>query len=309
LLLVLALALASAVVLGSVFVTSGRPEVVAMQAFSPLTLPVLVGALLLLVIPIGGSLGRRVLVPVALVVVLALSAGVVRQAPIWTAAAHTGDASLRVVTANLRFGEADPDAVMRLLRAEQPELVVFQEITLRAQAALEDRGLRSLLPYSAGVATPGARGTMVFATTPLTDAEPIVTEHGSWAFTFRDLRVWGVHPAYPFSSRWLDEQRKLSRLATAEQPDLALGDFNATFDHPSFRRLLAEAGLTDAAEASGAGWQPTWPRGGSRGLPMPVAAIDHVLVGESLIALSTRVHDIPGTDHRALVADLAIVGS
>jgi endonuclease/exonuclease/phosphatase family metal-dependent hydrolase len=74
-------------------------------------------------------------------------------------------------------------------------------------------------------------------------------------------------------------------------------------------RHRAEAGLTDAAEASGAGWQPTWPRGGSRGLPMPVAAIDHVLVGESLIALSTRVHDIPDTDHRALVADLAIVGS
>lgn len=306
LLLVLALAVPSALLLGSVLVTSGFPAVVAMQAFSPFALPLLVVALLLLVVPLGGSLGRRVLAPAVVVVVLALAAGVMRQVPVWTAAAHPGDASLRVITANLRFGDADPDAVMRMLQAERPELVVFQEITADAQAALEDRGLLALLPHSAGLATPGARGTMIFATTPLTDAEPIVTEHGSWAFTFRGLRVWGVHPAYPFSPRWLGEQRKLARLAEAEKPDLALGDFNATLDHPSFRQLLVEAGLTDAAEASGAGWQPTWPQGGTRGLPVPVAAIDHVLVGTALRATDTRVHTLPGSDHLALVADLAL---
>jgi endonuclease/exonuclease/phosphatase family metal-dependent hydrolase len=37
-----------------------------------------------------------------------------------------------------------------------------------------------------------------------------------------------------------------------------------------------------------------------------MAAIDHVLTGSRVIATGTRVHEIAGTDHLALVADLRL---
>jgi endonuclease/exonuclease/phosphatase (EEP) superfamily protein YafD len=306
--LAIGLLLGSLIQLASVLVSSGLPPVIAMQAFSPIALPVLAVALLLLLLPVGGAVDRRVLVPLALTATLALSAGAVRIAPAWTAAADVQGARIRVMTSNLRLGDADADALLALIRREQPDLVVFPEITPRLMAALESGGLRKLLPYSVGTPQPGARGTMAYAKTPLTDAEPILTEHGSWGFRFQGLAVWGVHPAYPFSPRWERDQRTLSDLAVAEGPDLVLGDFNATVDNPPFRSLLAETGLVDAAEQAGSGWQPTWPTSGFKNLPIPFAAIDHVLVGKDLAAITTRVFDIPGTDHRALVADLAVVG-
>jgi endonuclease/exonuclease/phosphatase family metal-dependent hydrolase len=96
-------------------------------------------------------------------------------------------------------------------------------------------------------------------------------------------------------------------LARTERPEFMLGDFNATVDQRPFRRIL-EAGYRDAAEQAGSGWQPTWPvRGTARpfGLPLPPSvAIDHVLVGDGLVATSTETVVVGGTDHKSLLATL-----
>jgi endonuclease/exonuclease/phosphatase family metal-dependent hydrolase len=147
---------------------------------------------------------------------------------------------------------------------------------------------------------------MAFATSPLTAVERVPTEHVSISFTFRGLEVWGLHPAYPFSSRWSGDQARLARLGAERRPDLVLGDLNATLDNPPFRSFVRRAGLADAAEQAGSGWQPTWPVGGARGVPLPLAAIDHVLVGPRLAAVDTRTATVAGTDHKALAADLVL---
>lgn len=291
----------------SLLFTSGRPVVVALQAFSALALPLLAIAALLLVVPLTAVARRALALPLALALVVGIAIGLTRAVPAWTASpAKDHGRHLRVMSANLRLGLADPAAVMDAVRGEHPDLLVLQEITPGLLRRLDAAGLRAFLPYAAGEARPGATGTMAFAKAPLTSVERIEAEHVSVAFRFEDLEVWGVHPAYPYSANWLRDQAHLAERAAHDRPDLALGDFNASIDNPPFRDVVRRGGFRDAAEQAGSGWQPTWPTDGFRGIPLPLAAIDHVLVGERLAATATRTHVIAGTDHKALVADLRV---
>ena len=82
---------------------------------------------------------------------------------------------------------------------------------------------------------------------------------------------------------------------------MLIGDFNATVDQPTMRALLDD-GYTDAALARGRGWEPTWRPSGIG----PMLTIDHVLVDEATAVDDVSVHDVPGSDHRALVATLRL---
>lgn len=294
----------------SLVVASTSPSVIAMQAFSPLAVLGYAAALVLLLAPLGGRTGRRVLVAGAGLVAVALVVSTLLVAPRWLRDPQAGTAEaprLVVMTSNLRLGEADAVPVMDAVRDQQVDLLVLQEVTPALQRQLEELGLREVLPHDAGVAEPGATGTLIYAREPITDVEALATEHRSYAVTVGGLRVFGVHPAYPYSTRWERDQRVLVEAARRERPDLVLGDHNSSLDHPQFRALL-DTGLRDAAEQAGSGWQPTWPVGGFRGIPVPLAAIDHVLVGERLVTVATRTRDISGTDHRALIAEIAVAG-
>ena len=87
-----------------------------------------------------------------------------------------------------------------------------------------------------------------------------------------------------------------------------MGDLNATVDHEPMRRL-ADAGYRSATELANEGWQPTWPAYGVvhvAGVEVPrLVQIDHVLLGRRMAALETHTLAIRGTDHRALVAEVA----
>jgi endonuclease/exonuclease/phosphatase (EEP) superfamily protein YafD len=80
------------------------------------------------------------------------------------------------------------------------------------------------------------------------------------------------------------------------------GDFNATLDHAELRDVL-DRGYRDAADTTGMGLTATWPARGSR---LPPVTIDHVLADRRLGIADYAVEDVPGTDHRAVFARLAI---
>jgi endonuclease/exonuclease/phosphatase family metal-dependent hydrolase len=81
------------------------------------------------------------------------------------------------------------------------------------------------------------------------------------------------------------------------------GDFNATLDHSGLRRLI-RTGYRDAAATVGAGLAGTW--GPYDGDPIPPVTIDHVLVDRRVRVRSVSVHRVPGSDHRAVLAELAL---
>ncbi len=87
-------------------------------------------------------------------------------------------------------------------------------------------------------------------------------------------------------------------------PLVVAGDLNADRDHALFRGLL-DTGLRDAHDSVGRGLARTWPSG------LPLLHLDHVLVrdgeGGQLVVTAVREERVPGSDHRAVVADLAVL--
>lgn len=79
------------------------------------------------------------------------------------------------------------------------------------------------------------------------------------------------------------------------------GDFNSTFDMQPFRALLTN-GYADAARQAGSGRNFTYP---ANKLYPPVLGIDHVLT-RNATAVSTATMELPGTDHRALLATVMV---
>jgi endonuclease/exonuclease/phosphatase family metal-dependent hydrolase len=84
---------------------------------------------------------------------------------------------------------------------------------------------------------------------------------------------------------------------------ILLGDFNATLDHALLRALL-RTGYRDAAAVTGRGLVPTWPYVGYPRLPR--ITLDHVLADRRIRIRAAAVHPVPGSDHRAVCADLLI---
>jgi endonuclease/exonuclease/phosphatase (EEP) superfamily protein YafD len=83
---------------------------------------------------------------------------------------------------------------------------------------------------------------------------------------------------------------------------LLLGDFNSTLDHAPLQALLS-SGYRDAAATLGDGFAGTWPYDGT---PLPKVTIDHVLADPRIAIRALSAHQVDGTDHRALYAQLTL---
>ena len=84
-------------------------------------------------------------------------------------------------------------------------------------------------------------------------------------------------------------------------PRMLAGDFNATLDLAAFRDVL-RLGYADAARQAGKALTPTWGPWGTGAM----LTLDHVLVDRSCAVLACSVHDIPGSDHRAVYAAIQL---
>ena len=91
--------------------------------------------------------------------------------------------------------------------------------------------------------------------------------------------------------------------APGDLPVILAGDFSSTLDHARFRGLL-RLGYVDAASLAGNGLVPAW--GPGPGRRPALLALDHVLAGSRCAVLATSVHLLPGSDHRALFAEVRL---
>ncbi|MCY7366186.1 MAG: endonuclease/exonuclease/phosphatase family protein [Frankiaceae bacterium] len=220
---------------------------------------------------------------------------------------------LRVVTANLYVLNPSFEDAGRVLRALRPDVLVVPELSEAGLQGLRTSGLLDDLPYS--VVRLGSREETVglFSTRPLRD---VTTRSAGGRELPRatvvvddvPVRLLTAHPLPPLpllESRWRASLQDLAaESAEVDLPMVVAGDLNADRDHALFRDLLG-TGLRDAHDSVGRGLARTWPSG------LPVLHLDHVLVrdGEGARIAVTRVREerVPGSDHRAVVADLAVL--
>ncbi|MEZ3181847.1 endonuclease/exonuclease/phosphatase family protein [Streptomyces pimonensis] len=221
-----------------------------------------------------------------------------------------GSVELRVATVNVNVGGADPGALVELVRTERIDVLAVEQMPSSGVDALDEAGLDELMPYqelhpeydsSIYSRHPLSHGgtARVGTAWPQTTAEVAVGGHR--------VRFVAVHTYYPLGDpeRWARDMAALTSLARSSGPDTVfLGDFNASLDHAPMRELLA-AGLTDTHAELGHGWARTWPVG--HPLVPPLVQLDHVLHGSGLVGVSVGEHTVPGTDHRAVVAVLALL--
>jgi endonuclease/exonuclease/phosphatase family metal-dependent hydrolase len=191
----------------------------------------------------------------------------------------------------------------------RPDVLTVQELTPRFAHELRDAGIKRDLPHAILALHPWEPGAGFYSRFPL---RPLP----GTKFTLRmpraevslpggdRIRMVDVHPYTPKRESvglWLAGLRNLPAAGDGD-PWVLAGDFNATLDHAELRDVLAR-GYRDAAEVTGRGLEATWPS--NRVFPPPVT-IDHVLADDRLGVVDYGVEGLPGSDHRAIHAVLAL---
>ena len=254
-------------------------------------------------------LHQRAVAAVALVAAVLLVIAVAPRAFDGPRVAEASGPSVTVLTANLRYGNGDPEALMALARRSGADLVSLQELPPDEAARIDAAGARRLFPYRVLDTRPGAQGSGLLSRYPLTDPDrPQGLRMAMPEATLRvpgapPVRVKAVHPVAPLHGDvavWEETMRSLPRATPRGGLRMLVGDFNATLDHHLLRDLIG-SGYSDAGDATGIGLQGTYPA--HRRLRI---TIDHVLVDERARVTSASVHVVPGSDHRALVARISL---
>lgn len=224
---------------------------------------------------------------------------------------------LRVLSANLKNGGADPETFAGLVEASGADVVACQELS-PAQA----EALARLLPHGRlepdlhhrgmGIALrrPAELGLLPL---PYRNAWVASLKPDHWSGLAEEVEIVNVHLSAPTQHPvWVQPLRRarqvrglLAHLAGAPaRRRLLVGDFNATPAWPAYRRLARELDDLAAAHARARGRRParTWRRWdvGPR-----LLRIDHCF-GRGLAASDVRVLEIPGSDHCAVVVDLSL---
>jgi endonuclease/exonuclease/phosphatase (EEP) superfamily protein YafD len=236
----------------------------------------------------------------------------------WYVSADTdpNEVAVRVMTANMRFGKADPRALADLA-AGNADVVMLQELTPQAVRGLTAAGMDDVFPHRVLDARSGAAGVGIYSRYPMSDIARIpgyqlamVKARVRVDGAANEASVLSVHFAAPWPQPIADWHSDFAKFpATLKDfaaqsdgaPILIGGDFNATIDMKPFRELLTD-GYRDGAEQAGAGRELTFPA--NRRFP-PFMGLDHVLT-RNCTAVSSRTVEIPGTDHRAVLVTVML---
>ena len=322
---------------------SALPLVPLVVAMTPVFALLAGVALVLTLLPRAwaGHRAARLLVRAAAVVVLALEA--TWLAPYALPAQRVSDArqdagdatTLTVMTCNVYKGAADPTAIVAAVRENRVEVLALQETTVDFVARLSAYPLADVASDDIG----SSASAMPAGTIEVTRAD------GTNA-RVRLVSVHTCSPGPGYWNLWRRsiEEIGVVRSRVTADPTCAyvlMGDFNATWDHAPFRAMLgvdgaggagpagttdaaatdaekgvgnnaAHAGqdatggsvtLHDAAHECGQGLVATWP---SNAPVAPLAGIDHVVTSDAVVATGVQALTIPGSDHAALLATLAL---
>ncbi len=235
------------------------------------------------------------------------------QAPLYVGRMVGDDGhAVMAMQANLLFDGADPASLVDEVRARNIAVLTVNELTPAAVEDLGRAGLDRVLPHRYLRPGNAASGTGIWSSYPLSDT----VEYDGFMFnqisaaadvpSIGPVAVYAFHPVPPIvhAQVWADELSRLHDIldrAPSDRPVIVGGDFNATYDHSQFRALVSGR-FGDAAEQAGAGHLITYP---TDKWPAPLVGIDHILTAGAC-AVAAETVDLPGSDHRAVVARLRL---
>lgn len=217
-----------------------------------------------------------------------------------------------VMTSNLLYRDgARAASVVEAVRRRRVDVLAVQELTAEMATAMRCAGLGEVLPHAATSPRDGPGGAAVWSRFPIVALDapdgfaypPVVVRVDTGG---RDVVVASVHPVSPWRTHgraWSRELRAMAEwLDGFDGPAVIAGDFNSTTDHRQFRDILRR-GYADAVADVGAGFRPTWP---VRRWGPPYIAIDHILIRGGPRVRAATTFEVEASDHRAIVATIAL---
>ncbi|MEG4249781.1 endonuclease/exonuclease/phosphatase family protein [Microcoleus sp. Pol10D4] len=209
-----------------------------------------------------------------------------------------------VLTSNRRYSE-----VISLVKAEQPDIAVFVEVS--TVWAKELAVLSEIFPYSSNLQESERFGSAIYSKLPLENAS-IKAFSKRRKSLFADVKFQGkiislilVHPTVPVKQQsFVDRNKQLAGIgeyaAQVKNPLIVVGDLNTTMWSPFYKNMVKTGNLRNAR--SGFGILPTWPTF----MPLAYIPIDHFLVSKEIGVLKIRTGRNVGSDHLPLITDLVI---
>lgn len=303
----LAVGCCAATLTTQLFDTPNRP-IAALQSFTFLIVPVGAGIVLV------GWLIRRGVIALAgaSVSLAALALLAPLLFPDSGPDAQADATEITIVAANMLFKNDQLIVAADVLGELDADIIAFSEVNVAILTVLREHGLAAAYPHRATDVRERSTGLRIWSKVPLRSitATPGFDRSIDLVADTADgpVRIILVHPPPPVFSPdiWLDEIKAIGSIEHGEDPLLVLGDFNASYFHPPFRHGVNDAGLLDALAARSRGLEMTWPS--DEGVP-PFVTLDHVLVNDQLAVTDARSFDIPGSDHRGVLATVAIAAS
>ncbi len=218
--------------------------------------------------------------------------------------------TLRVFHANVLYTRTEYGSTITLIKQQTPDFYVLQEMTPASIRQVIPQ-LKNQFPYWFACWSKGPCWILVGSRTPiaidkkLARQKRIIKLHTR--VRGRAMSLITVHPRTPVLPSWFaerNEQLQLAARQTADNPlpTVLLGDFNISVFSPVFKAIFND-GSTPRSCRAGFGLQPTWPRF----IPLLMIPIDHAFVNRGFRPRRFCTLDQPGSDHRAIVADVDFV--
>jgi endonuclease/exonuclease/phosphatase family metal-dependent hydrolase len=232
--------------------------------------------------------------------------------------------SFRILSANLKNGAADPDAFANLVASLAVDVLALQEVSFdQAEPLTRLFEFGEVVPHEQFV----GRGLLCSHPVRI-ERIPLIwgfaltarLEPRDWNQLGGPVEVTNLHVAAPHMLspqpgpvlRWNQGREFDAFLARADQASqpaparLMVGDFNSTPGWPWYRRMALQFtdAATEFAAKAGTSTEPTW--GPWPGGPK-LLRIDHGFT-RGLEVEGVEVLEIAGSDHSALVIDLAYPG-
>lgn len=221
---------------------------------------------------------------------------------------------IRLMTANVYFGNPDYSGMAAEVGEVDPDVLFLQEYGPRMEQALRYSGVAERYPYVKVAYENQYFGTALYSKLPLT--EVTVVRAGDRPYIKATIEVGGqsvhlydIHATSPglapnVASSWNEGWSDITKALRGDSEMLiAAGDFNMNQQHHWYRELK-KAGFESAHEERGRGNATTWPKGRK----LRPIRIDQVFHSTGIVCLSIREGIGEGSDHRPVIADLAITG-
>ena len=235
--------------------------------------------------------------------------------PVWAQAAPT----FEMAVANVFVDNPSPHEAARQLVACGADVIVIAEATPAFMQHFDAAGGDTSHPHR--VTDPNDHSdyaVAIVARQPIGDGSHVLVL-GQLRLALAEIEVGGIittivalNPMSSFDpdgqAIWKEQIGELQKFVpTVDGPLVVAGDLNSTGFRPQFEELL-ETGLSDAIDALGQAWRPSFSLSSVRQLSaMPaIVRLDHALVNDRMSAVRTQNMEPCGSDHIPFTITLAV---